>query len=84
MLGILTSKGKFVLDNDASDLAIGGELSQIQDGQERIIAYASAVLYAEQRRYCTTRKEPLSVVNLTRQFRHYLLGRQIYCENRPP
>ena len=43
---------------------------------ERTIAYASAVLSAEQRRYCTTRKELLSVVKFTRQFRHYLLGRK--------
>ena len=46
MLAIPRSQGKFVLDTDASDLAIGGELSQIQDGQERTIAYASAVLNA--------------------------------------
>ena len=42
---------------------------------ERTIAYASAVLSTEQRRYCTTRKELLAVVKFTRQFRHYLLGR---------
>ena len=76
VLAIPTTDGDFVLDTDASDLAIGGELSQIQDGQERIIAYASAVLSAEQRRYCTTRKELLAVVKFTRQFRHYLLGRK--------
>ena len=38
VLAIPTTEGKFVLDTDASDLAIGGELSQIQDGQERTIA----------------------------------------------
>ena len=75
MLAIPTSEGNFVLDTDASDLAIGGELSQIQDGQERTFAYACAVLSAEQRRNCTTRKELLSVVKFTRQFRHYLFGR---------
>ena len=75
VLAIPTSEGKFVLDTDASDLAIGGELSQIQDGQERTVAYANAVLSAKQRCYCTTRKELLSVVKFTRQFRHYLLGR---------
>ena len=58
-----------------SDFAIGGELSQIQNGQERTIAYASAVLSAEQRRYCT-RKELLPVVKFTRQFLHYQLGRK--------
>ena len=75
VLAIPTSEDNFVLDTDASDLAIGGELSQLQDGQERTNAYASAVLSVEQRRNCTTRKELLSVVKFTRQFRHYLFGR---------
>ena len=75
MLAILTSEGNFVLDTDVSDLAIGGELSQIQDGQERTIAYASVVLSVKQPRNCTTRKELLSVVKFTRQFSHYLFGR---------
>ena len=75
MLAIPTSEGNFGLDTDASDLAIGGDLSQIRDGEERTIAYASAVHSVEQRRNCTTRKELLSVVKFTRQFRHYLFGR---------
>ena len=65
----------FILDTDASDRAVGGELLQMQQGQERVIAYASYALTPEQRRYCTTRKELLAVVRMTRQFRHYLLGR---------
>ncbi|VDI24883.1 Hypothetical predicted protein [Mytilus galloprovincialis] len=48
----------------------------VQDGEERTIAYGSFVLTAEQKRYCTTRKELLAVIRFTRQFRHYLLGRQ--------
>lgn len=76
VLAIPTQEGHFILDTDASDLAIGGELCQVQDGCERTIGYASSVLSAEQRRYCTTRKELLAVVRFTRQFRHYLLGRK--------
>ena len=64
-----------MLDNDASDLAIGAVLLQIQDGQEKVVAYGSYALTKEQRRYCVTRKELLAVVRFTRQFRHYLLGR---------
>ena len=30
---------------------------------------------SEQKNYCTTRKELLAIVRLTRQFRYYLLGR---------
>ena len=65
----------FVLDTDASDLPIGVELSQVQEGVEWPIAYASKVQNPEQVKYCTTRKELLAVIALTKQLRHYLLGR---------
>ena len=68
-------KGTFILDTDASDFSIGACLSQIQDSTERPVAFASHTLLKAQRRYCTTRKELLSVVHFTRHFRHYLLGR---------
>ncbi|KAK3105395.1 hypothetical protein FSP39_024200 [Pinctada imbricata] len=76
VLSIPNQEGTFILDTDASDFAIGAELSQIQDGEERCICYASFSLTPEQRRYCTTRKELLAVVRFTRQLRHYLLGRK--------
>ena len=65
----------FILDTDASNYAIGGELIQIQNGQEKVVAYGSFSLNRDQIKYCTTRKELLAVVRFTRQFRHYLLGR---------
>ena len=65
----------FVLDTDASDLALGAELLQIQDGEEKVVAYGSCVLTKEQRKYCVTRKELLAVVMFTRLYRHYLLGK---------
>ena len=69
---------KFILDTDASDVSIGGVLSQLQDGKtEVVICYASHVLIKPQRKYCTTRKELLAVVKFCRHFRHYLLGRRI-------
>ena len=69
------AEGMFILDTNASDYAIGAELSQIQDGIIRPIAYASNILSPAQRAYCTTRKELLAVVKFTDHFRHYLLGR---------
>ena len=64
----------FILDTDASNLAIGAELSHVVECIEVVVAYASKALSAAQRNYCTTRKELLAIVNFTRHFRHYLLG----------
>lgn len=67
---------QFILDTDASDTTIGAELLQIHDGKEFFVSYASTVLSPAQKRYCTTGKELLAVIMITRQFRNYLLGRQ--------
>jgi len=69
--------GKFILDTDASDGAIGAVLSQVQDGYERVVAYASRRLDPREKNYCVTRKELLAVVYFLRYFRQYLLGREI-------
>ena len=75
VLGLPNTEDPFILDTDASDTAIGAELLQIQNGEEKVVAYSSYTLTPEQKKYCTTRKELLSIVRFTRQFRHYLLGR---------
>ena len=66
----------FILDCDASNIAIGCALSQMCNGKETPIAFGSYSLVPSQRKYCTTRKELLSVVRFTRMFRHYLLGKR--------
>ena len=68
--------GMFVLDTDASNTGIGAVLSQVHEGEERVVAYASKALSASQRRYCTTMRELLAIVRFCEHFRHYLLGRQ--------
>ena len=75
VLALPNAYDPFILDTDASDVAVGAELSQLQDGVERPVAFASKVLQSAQVKYCTTRKELLAVVVFTKQFRHYLLGR---------
>ena len=65
----------FILDCDASNGAIGAVLSQIQDGQEKVIAYASRLYSKAELNYCVTRKELLAVVHFCKYFRQYLLGR---------
>ena len=75
VLAIPQKEGMFVLDCDASNGAVGGELSQEQGGVLRPVGFGSKKLSPLQRRYCTTRKELLAVVTFTRQFRHYLIGK---------
>ena len=53
---------------------MGAVLSQVQDGQERAICYASKAFSKAQTRYSATRRELLAVVNFTRHLlQHYLL-----------
>jgi transposase InsO family protein len=76
ILGMPSNEGRFILDTDASDSAVGAVLSQEQDGVERVIAYASKSLSREQRNYCVTRRELLAIVTFLKYFRHYILGRR--------
>ena len=65
----------FLLDTDTSNDAIGAVLSQLDEqGNERVLAYASRLLSKAERNYCVTRKELLSVVSFTAHFQPYLLG----------
>ena len=49
-------------------------LSQVQDGQEKVIAFGSKMLSKTKRNYCITRWELLAVVHFVSQFRHFLSG----------
>ena len=74
LLGYPNSKGDFLLDTDASGIGIGVVLSQVQDGQEKVIGYFSRTLSKSERRYCVTRRELLAVVEAVKHFHHYLYG----------
>ncbi|XP_078467221.1 uncharacterized protein LOC144730345 isoform X1 [Lampetra planeri] len=65
----------FLLDTDASNTGIGGVLSQVVDGVERVVAYGSRVLSPAEQRYCVTRRELLAIVYFIQQYRPYLYGR---------
>lgn len=64
----------YILDTDASFFAMGAVLSQIQDGVETVISYASNQLTKSQKQFCITRKELLSVHTYMNKFKHYLMG----------
>jgi len=75
VLALPNEEGTFILDCDASDRAIGAVLSQVQNGEERPICYASQLYDKHQRNYNVTRKELLALVTFVKKFRQYLLGR---------
>ena len=62
----------FIVNCDASNLAIGCVLSQETDGEEHPVAFASRTLNEAVRNYSTTRKELLAVVFALKHFRCYL------------
>ena len=66
----------FILYTDASLTAMGAVLSQVQDGRDRAICYASKAFSKAQTRSSATKRELLAVGNFTRHFKHYLLGQK--------
>ncbi|MCD1431043.1 DDE-type integrase/transposase/recombinase [Klebsiella pneumoniae] len=76
ILGYPQPTGKYILDTDASNVGIGSVLSQVQDGQERVIGYFSKTLSKPERNYCVTRRELLAVVKSMEHFYKYLYGKK--------
>ena len=66
----------FILDTDACMEGSGAVLSQLVDGQEKVVAYFSKKFSKAQRQYSVTRQELLAVISSTKHFRHYLYGRR--------
>ena len=75
MLALPKDEDLFVIDTDAPDVAVGVVLSQVQNGEERVIAYYSRLYAQTEINYCTSRKELLVVVEGLRKFPPYVLGR---------
>ena len=67
----------FILDTDASNVAVGAILSTMVDGVKRPIAFFSRIMNSSQRNYCPTRRELLAVNAGLQHFRHYLVGASV-------
>jgi len=76
ILAMPDDQGTFILDTDAANSSIGAVLSQVQQGVERVVAYASRKLSKAEMNYCVTRRELLAVVHFIKYYKHYLLGRR--------
>lgn len=76
---------EFRIATDASDFAIGAVLSQLKNGSELPVAYASRTLNESETRLSTIEKELLAIVWAVKYFRPYLYGRKfkIFCDHKP-
>ena len=77
VLGYPLSGQRFILDTDASQYSVGAVLSQVQSGNERVIAYMSKSSNEHEQKYCTTRRELLAVIMALKTFHHYVYGQEI-------
>ncbi|GBN69221.1 Transposon Ty3-G Gag-Pol polyprotein [Araneus ventricosus] len=70
---------------DASDVAIGGTLSQLSQGKWEPIAFFSMKLNKSQQKWSTYDRELFSIYSAIRKFKHMLEGRNfsIYTDQKP-
>ena len=69
-----TSKEPFIVDTDwsADPGGIGGVLSQVQNGEEKVICYGARKLTKRERNYSSNKGEILAVITFLKQWKYYL------------
>ena len=73
VLSLPKREGKFRVETDASGHAIGGVLSQEQEGKWKPIAFLSRTMQAAEQNYEIYDKELLAIVEALTKWRQYLL-----------
>ena len=76
----------FIIHTDASTAGLGAALYQVQDGKERVIAYASRGLSPSEKNYPAHKLEFLALKwSVTDKFHDYLYGRpfKVVTDNNP-
>jgi len=68
VLTLPNDNDNYILDTDASDYGLGAVLSQVQNGEEKVIAYAFQTIASAEQRYDTTLKELLAIVYGLKQY----------------
>ncbi|SJL16884.1 uncharacterized protein ARMOST_20414 [Armillaria ostoyae] len=74
ILAIPNRTGRFRVEADTSNGAIGAVLSQEQEGKWRPVAFMSKALTATERNYEIYDKELLAIMLALAEWRHYLMG----------
>ena len=74
ILAMPNDDGQWVVDVDCSAFAIGAVAQQWQNGELKVIKYASRTLNRAERSYCATRRELLAMIFALKHFRSYILG----------
>jgi hypothetical protein len=69
------SNKTFYIHVDASKKGLGAILTQIHDGQHRVVEYASKSLGATQQRYSNPVREAFGILWALHHFRYYVYGR---------
>ena len=77
VLAFPNSTDPIIIDTDASGTGLGIVISQVQDGEERVLLYDSLALNRAERNYCVTRRELLAIVTAVKKFHHYVYGRKV-------
>lgn len=74
-------ENKFILQTDASNMAIGAVLAQEDEhGDERVVQYASRKLTSAEGKWDTREKELIAIIWGCETFRPYILGRKLLIE----
>lgn len=75
-LGYYDVKDKTIVFADASPVALGAVLVQLNTQGARVIAFGNKTLTACERRYCQTEKEALALVWAVEHFHMFLYGKE--------